>query len=432
MVVQPKSRDASHLPIERLPDESVSAEEANTVLRGLARARAASDYQICLWLECGFRLEVHRRYAYASFREYSERVFQLSGRQTEDRLRVARALPSLPVLARAFREGRVGYATVRELTRVVTGKTEAEWLERAQGRTTREVERMVSGRKPGDRPDAPAVPDVDPLRWALLIAPDNHALLERVRAHLVASTGRALTDDELAVMIAERVIGGTIEAAADAGRAPFQIALHVCDCCGSATTEPGSDGRSVSETVMAMASCDAQHVGRVDAAQPARATQTVPPRVRRMVLLRHGRRCAVPGCRNCGYLHIHHVEPRSDGGSHDPENLLALCSAHHAAVHDGRLVVRGRASAGFVFEHADRSSYGSPGASGAASAVLEEVFAALTAMGFKHKQAQSMVDAIRGAAREVDRDRALRMALAAAPVTGVCEEAADYLVLAAA
>ncbi|MCZ7682759.1 MAG: hypothetical protein M5U28_29780 [Sandaracinaceae bacterium] len=101
-------------------------------------------------------------------------------------------------------------------------------------------------------------------------------------------------------------------------------------------------------------------------------------------------------------------------------------------MHDGRLVVRGRASTGFVFEHADCSSYGSPGASGAASAVLEEVFAALTAMGFKHKHAQSMVDAIRDGAREVDRDRALRMALAAAPVTGVCEEAADYLVLAAA
>lgn len=43
-----------------------------------------------------------------------------------------------------------------------------------------------------------------------------------------------------------------------------------------------------------------------------------------------------------------------------------------------------------------------------------------------------MVDAIRDGAREVDRDRALRMALAAAPVTGVCEAAADCLVLAAA
>ena len=87
MLQRHESATVPHIPVERLPDATVTRTEADEVLRGLARGRAASDYQLCLWLACGFRLEVHRAYGYASFREYALRVFGFSGRQTEERLR---------------------------------------------------------------------------------------------------------------------------------------------------------------------------------------------------------------------------------------------------------------------------------------------------------------------------------------------------------
>ena len=34
-----------------------------------------------------------------------------------------------------------------------------------------------------------------------------------------------------------------------------------------------------------------------------------------------------------GGLHVHHVLPRSRGGSHDVENLVLLCSWHHEWAH---------------------------------------------------------------------------------------------------
>lgn len=109
---------------------------------------------------------------------------------------------------------------------------------------------------------------------------------------------------------------------------------------------------------------------------------------------------------------------------------MPLCSAHHAAVHEGRLVIRGTASSGFVFEHADGSAYGSPKAGGAAAGVLEQVFAALTAMGFKHKQAQAMIDAVLPrVGAEVDRAAALRMTLAAAPVVAESSRTAQRAVV---
>jgi hypothetical protein len=38
----------------------------------------------------------------------------------------------------------------------------------------------------------------------------------------------------------------------------------------------------------------------------------------------------------CGasqWLHIHHIKPRAEGGTDDPENLITLCSSHHRQVH---------------------------------------------------------------------------------------------------
>src|SRR5207245_7943909 len=87
------------------------------------------------------------------------------------------------------------------------------------------------------------------------------------------------------------------------------------------------------------------HVGGAEPTK--RASQTIPPATRRLVMRRHRGCCAVPGCRNALLLDVHHVELRSEGGDHDPENLVPLCSAHHRAVHDGRLLISGCYSTGF-------------------------------------------------------------------------------------
>ncbi|HUG74585.1 MAG TPA: DUF222 domain-containing protein [Acidimicrobiia bacterium] len=62
-------------------------------------------------------------------------------------------------------------------------------------------------------------------------------------------------------------------------------------------------------------------------------TRVVPPKVRRFVLARDGG-CVVDGCTSRYRLEVHHIIPRSQGGSHDAENLVTLCwYHHHVAVH---------------------------------------------------------------------------------------------------
>jgi hypothetical protein len=166
----------------------------------------------------------------------------------------------------------------------------------------------------------------------------------------------------------------------------------------------------VGPEIVAMASCDAQHIGNVhdarnvtspanddpsrtdanddadanastgDDARPGdaargrdalvrapmgtRARQTIPPALRRAILVRDQHRCRVPGCNNSRFLDLHHVLPRSEGGANHPANLLTLCGAHHRGVHRGHLIIERHAERranSLRFLHADGRPYGEVG-----------------------------------------------------------------------
>ena len=75
--------------------------------------------------------------------------------------------------------------------------------------------------------------------------------------------------------------------------------------------------------------CDARVLG---ADQKIRST--IPPATRRAVLARDGHRCRAKGCGRRHFLEVHHLKPRSQGGSNDVANLISLCSGCHALLHE--------------------------------------------------------------------------------------------------
>ena len=63
------------------------------------------------------------------------------------------------------------------------------------------------------------------------------------------------------------------------------------------------------------------------------ATRAIPPAIRDAVLFRDGG-CTIDGCDSRYRLEPHHINPRSHGGDHDPDNLTTLCwYHHHVAIH---------------------------------------------------------------------------------------------------
>jgi 5-methylcytosine-specific restriction endonuclease McrA len=63
-----------------------------------------------------------------------------------------------------------------------------------------------------------------------------------------------------------------------------------------------------------------------------RKTRTIPPALRRAIIHRDGNTCAGDGCPSTHRLQVHHINPWSQGGTTNPDNLITLCWFHHQIV----------------------------------------------------------------------------------------------------
>ena len=369
----------------------------DTQLRRLAARRCALDAAEAHWLRLAKRAELHWHLGFGSLVEYLERTLGYRPRTALERIRVAEALADLPQISAALEAARISYSTVREISRIATADTERAWLEHAAGKTVREVEAMVAGRSPGDDPSDPTDPDLEPRHLRLALTPDVYARFLAARRALEEETGERLSDDD--------VMGALCDAALAPGerRGPrHQIALTICESCDRGWQDAAGQVVEVTPVAIAQARCDAQTIGRVDADAPAPITADIPAAVRRQVERRDHGRCVVPGCRCSRYLHIHHIVPRAQGGAHVAPNMALVCTVHHRAVHEGRLQIRGEASA-LTFAHGDGRPYGTPPMP--ADDHAAETWLALQALGFSTTEAAAAAEHARahaGAARSLE------------------------------
>jgi hypothetical protein len=231
-------------------------------------------------------------------------------------------LAELPKLEAALAGATLHFSAVRELTRVATPETERAWINAAAGKTSREVEEMAAGRQAGDLPSDPPRPEARRHRITLEVSAETYATFRAAQAHLRRDHGERLSEDEMLMLMSRTVLGGP----ADPGTSSYQIQMTQCRSCGRASQDGGGIEIPVEAAVAELAGCDAQRL------RPgARAAQDLPPATRREVVRRHHDRCAVSGCRHATWTDVHHVTPRAECGSHDPDGLVLLCSVHHAA-----------------------------------------------------------------------------------------------------
>jgi hypothetical protein len=328
--------------------------DVDLALRRIAKRRAALDVEEAKWLVAAQRARVHQHLGMGSFREYLERVLGYAPRTAQERIRVAQALVDLPEMEGALARGDISFSTIREVSRVAKANTEGAWLTAIAGKTVREVEEAVAGRRPGDLPETPPDPELLRTTLRLDVKTSTLALFREARRQLELETGEKLSDDAFVAMLCRGALAG----GGAAERPPHQIAITTCDDCKRGWQDAGGVTVEVPAATIERAQCDATEIGRIDGPTPGRASQTIPPAIRRAVIQRDHERCRVPGCRAATYVDIHHIVPRALGGTHEPWNLMLLCDAHHGAVHEGRLRIRGRAPDALVVEHADGKSYG--------------------------------------------------------------------------
>jgi len=366
---------------------------AHEDLKRLARTQCGLDLEIGRGLLRALRSSAHLRLGFGSFVEYGGRLLGCSPRMVTERLRVAEALETLPKIAAALEQGKLAWSAVRELTRVANPRTEQDWLRAASGRTLREVERCVAGRKLGDRPEDPSDPALRKHFLNIELSADTLATYRDAMAKVRREASEKLDDDAAFLLLARCALGGPT----DEGRASYQVLLHLCPSCSRGEQEANGERIEVNDETIEMARCDGQlldeqsrtHVGTQP---PKRATQTIPPAIRRAVRRRDNRCCRVPGCRHTRFVDVHHLDPRAEGGGHAPENLVTLCGAHHRALHRGEIIASGTATSA-VFRHADGTQYGGEVNPKAAETSSKLLFA-LRHLGFGESESRRALEAV--------------------------------------
>ena len=280
---------------------------------------------------------------------YLEAILGYAPRTAADRIRVARALDELPQLAAELGAGRLHYTVVRELARVASPATEADWIERARGKNVRDVQELVSGHGKGSRPTDEPDEDLRAREVSFELVPEVFALLRETRLRIEREVGERLDDNALIEALCRRALEATAVPASGAGS---QIAITSRRHCHRSWQHGAGAPIAIDDSAFQRAECDARHVGATDAATPARAVQDITPATRRLVLHRDHSRCTAPGCRSARGLDLHHIVPRSEGGSHEASNITILCSSHHRQLHSGVLTISGRAPDGLTFTRA--------------------------------------------------------------------------------
>jgi len=301
-----------------------------------------------------------------------------------EKMRVARALGTLPLLSAAMRRGEISYSKIRALTRIATPAIEQDLLTFARAGTAAHVERLVRGMRRVDRIAAGRTEKRLHAARYLHVYTDEDGMVV-VRGRLTPEAGAALrhaleagvealygsrsgqpggTAPEAAVPAeAAAVTAATEEASFEQRRADalglvaesalaagldpgtrgdrYQVVVHVDAEVLPPHGEGGSswlaDGTHVSAETSRRLACESARVVMLHAPDGhvldvGRRTRAISPALRRALEHRDGG-CRFPGCGR-RFCDAHHVEPWAEGGATSLANTLLLCRRHHRAVHE--------------------------------------------------------------------------------------------------
>ena len=322
-----------------------------------------------------------------------------------EHLRVARALPDLPLTVAEFRAGRLSYSKVREITRVADRVEEKVLVDMARAMTASQLARTVSSFRAvdGTRLDQEARREArwhvredgmveiravlpaeigaelltalelaldrdgseppgsaghgDPVDLAEPVDPDvaraaeitAEATLDQRRADALGDLARtylaAEPDDrsgEDRHLVVVQVSAGSLGQDVPAGTSPGPTSQR-CGILDAGPLEPTTAERLACTGKVSLEVADA--AGEI--LHLGRSRRLASRAQRRALRLRDAT-CTFPGCHQTKHLDAHHLTPWSEGGPTDLDELALLCRRHHVMVHEGglRLVRSARAESG--------------------------------------------------------------------------------------
>jgi hypothetical protein len=268
-----------------------------------------------------------------------------SARVVRDKVETARALESLPEIAAVAFDGRLSDEQLSSVVRLADEDSDQEWAQRAPRVDPEDLARLA---RKASKPTAEEGRQRHESRSLTMRWGRNNGMLH-VYGQLPDAMGSTFEQTIVALTERMKVKGQPWtpfdQRAADAllqlceaprerdddtpTLAPLGIMQTAVPLHGPAEIAGIPIPDSLLEQLRANASIELVLVdddGAPLAVGPR--TPALSPKIRRAVLLRDGK-CRVPGCARRKGLEVHHLLPRTWGGSDDIANLAAVCAAHH-------------------------------------------------------------------------------------------------------
>jgi hypothetical protein len=254
--------------------------EVDRRLVALARVHRRVESVLCSYLQEVENRGLYLKYGFASTVDYARERLGFEDRKTRSLVTMAGRFEELPQLEEAFRRGDIPWTKAREVVKVATPETEAQWLEKCQSLSNRQLEGEVKRKQPPTKKQT----------LFFVLEGDRVEAWEEAREALERLAGKSLSDIEV-----------------------FDLMCAEALCSYATTPAFGMDGEETEGGFV------------------------------RQVAERDGWRCTRPGCSNRSALTANHVIPRARCGPDEDWNLHTVCAVCHAAITEGRLKVKGRA-----------------------------------------------------------------------------------------
>jgi hypothetical protein len=328
------------------------ARHVDARIKAIATRRKEATAELAFLL---FEFDQERLYeplGYDNVAAYAEREgYVESEREAYDLVKIVRDLQGAPEWLEAFRRGELFPTKVRTIAPFLRKHPERsrELLDATRKHPNRVLEALI--REGGGATPVTRTFTFDSEEDAAWV----QQRIEEVRRDARAAGANLTAGQALAQICRASKEGSTPDA--DVALRPSRVVIHMTADGKRAWLETRDGQVPVSQATVDEALCNAE-LSDVTG-DPARLSRTVPPRIARHVHDRDHGRCRAPGCKNRGFLHIHH-EPGWKATGHDPDCMLLLCTTHHRMRHLGYLTIQGRHSIGFRFFLSDGTELTAP------------------------------------------------------------------------
>ncbi len=266
-----------------------------------------------------------------------------SPRTVRQNTEVARQLESLPAIAAAAHAGSLSWDQLKPLVEIATPETDARWADRAPRYSPADLERIARKQKTPTAADAQARRDARDFRF--WVRPGSgmvsgHFELPDVDGAFAKSVFERMAErrkppaGEPWAKLGHRMADAFIDLCTnytDGNPGPLRahITFHVPpDGPAEVDGIPIADSTLADLMQNAMASNVTVEGGQLSGARTD--TDAIPAETKRFVTARD-HHCRVGTCDETTNLDYHHLIPRSEGGSHDPDNIVLACKRrrHH-------------------------------------------------------------------------------------------------------